>query len=52
VITKLWDERKSKDLSLDAAIGRFFGATMGRKEALSFAFNPPPIQGLGMTGGF
>jgi hydrophobe/amphiphile efflux-1 (HAE1) family protein len=52
VITKLWDERKSRDLSLDAAIGRFFGATMGKKEAMSFAFNPPPIQGLGTTGGF
>jgi hydrophobe/amphiphile efflux-1 (HAE1) family protein len=52
VMTKPWSERKSKELSLDAAIGRFFGATMGMKEALSFAFNPPPIQGLGTTGGF
>jgi HAE1 family hydrophobic/amphiphilic exporter-1/multidrug efflux pump len=52
VMTKPWDERKSPELSLDAAIGRFFGATMGMKEALSFAFNPPPIQGLGTTGGF
>ena len=25
---------------------------MGIKEALSFGFNPPPIQGLGTTGGF
>jgi hydrophobe/amphiphile efflux-1 (HAE1) family protein len=52
VMTKPWSERRSKDLSLDAAIGRFFGATMGMKEGLSFAFNPPPIQGLGTTGGF
>ncbi|MGE0639260.1 MAG: efflux RND transporter permease subunit [Thermoanaerobaculia bacterium] len=52
VMTKPWDERKSPELSLDAAIGRFFGGTMGMKEALSFAFNPPPIQGLGTTGGF
>ena len=52
VMTKPWDERKSADLSLESAIGRFFGATMGMKEGLSFAFNPPPIQGLGTTGGF
>ena len=52
VILKLWGERKTAELSLEATIGRFFGATMGLKEALSFGFNPPPIQGLGVTGGF
>ena len=52
VILKKWDQRKTKELSLDAAIGRFFGRTVGMKEALIFGFNPPPIQGLGSTGGF
>jgi multidrug efflux pump len=52
VMLKPWGERKSRDLSIEATIGRFFGATMPMKEAMSFGFNPPPIQGLGTTGGF
>jgi multidrug efflux pump len=52
VVLKRWHERAAPELSIDATIGRFFGATMGMKEALVFAFNPPPIQGLGLTGGF
>ncbi len=52
VMLKHWSERKAPELGIDATIGRFFGQTMGMKEALVFAFNPPPIQGLGSTGGF
>ncbi len=52
VILKNWKDRKTPELSLDATIGRFFGGTSGIKEALVFGFNPPPIQGLGNTGGF
>ena len=52
VMLKPWDQRKTRDLSIEATIGRFFGATFPMKEAMSFAFNPPPIQGLGTTGGF
>jgi hydrophobe/amphiphile efflux-1 (HAE1) family protein len=52
VITKLWKDRTKPDLSLDATIGRYFGYTAGLREARTFAFNPPPIQGLGTTGGF
>ncbi len=52
VILKNWRDRKTPDLSLDATIGRFFGGTAGIKEAQVFGFNPPPIQGLGATGGF
>jgi len=51
VILKKWDQRTTADLSLEATIGRFFGRTMGMREALIFGFNPPPIQGLGSTGG-
>jgi len=52
VILKRWNQRTAANLGIDATIGRFFGQTMGMKEALVFAFNPPPIQGLGSTGGF
>jgi hydrophobe/amphiphile efflux-1 (HAE1) family protein len=52
VILKLWDERQGADQSVDATIGRFFGQTMAIREAMVFGFNPPPIEGLGTTGGF
>jgi hypothetical protein len=52
VILERWNERRSPELGIDATLGRFFGQTMGLKEALVFAFNPPPIEGLGTTGGF
>ncbi|MBN8479518.1 MAG: multidrug efflux RND transporter permease subunit [Burkholderiales bacterium] len=44
-----WDERKVTAAQL---VGELFGATMGIKEALVFAFNPPPIFGLGLAGGY
>lgn len=48
VTQKPWDERTvtSKDL-----VGEFFMKTGAIKEALVLAFNPPPIFGLGSTGG-
>ena len=49
VILKPWDEREAK---LDQVLGRFYGSTGAIKEAVVFGFNPPPIQGLGATGGF
>ena len=52
VILKRWNERKSPELSLDATLGRFYGATAGIREAMIFGFNPPAIQELGTTGGF
>ncbi len=52
VMLKRWNERKGEDQSLDATIGRFFGATGSIREAFVIGFNPPPIQGLGLTGGF
>jgi hydrophobe/amphiphile efflux-1 (HAE1) family protein len=52
VMLKRWEYRKTPELSIDATIGRFFGMTFGIREALVFGFNPPPIQGLGSTGGF
>ncbi len=52
VILKLWHERHGPGLDLDSTIGRFFAQTASIREAIVFAFNPPPIQGLGQTGGF
>ncbi len=48
---KPWEERKSKDLSIDAIVGRTNGQLFGMKEALAFAFNFPEIPGLGTTSG-
>ncbi|HEX4953456.1 MAG TPA: multidrug efflux RND transporter permease subunit [Thermoanaerobaculia bacterium] len=52
VVLKRWGERETPELSLEATMGRFFGGVAGIREANSFAFNPPPIEGLGSTGGF
>ena len=49
VILKPWSERKA---GLDQVLGGFYGRTGAIKEAVVFGFNPPPIQGLGATGGF
>ena len=49
---KAFDERKSKDLaaaSIAAELNKKFGAI---QEATIFAVPPPPVQGLGNTGGF
>jgi len=49
VILKPWSERKAK---LDQVLGGFYGRVSQINEAFVFGFNPPPIQGLGTTGGF
>jgi len=49
VTQKHWDERK---VPVQQLVGELFGKTAGIKEALVLAFNPPPIFGLGMAGGF
>ncbi len=46
-----WEERQAPDLSLDAILadtGKFFQTL---DQGLAFAFSPPPIPGLGSTGG-
>ncbi|HVE48763.1 MAG TPA: efflux RND transporter permease subunit [Casimicrobiaceae bacterium] len=49
VTQKHWDER---EVTASQLVGELFGKTMGIKEALVLAFNPPPIFGLGTAGGF
>jgi len=47
-----WDERKSSELSVNAVIRKAFAFGMQTPEARILALNPPPIPGLGATGGF
>ncbi|MDF2179054.1 multidrug efflux RND transporter permease subunit [Aliiglaciecola sp. CAU 1673] len=44
-----WDDR---EVSTQQLVGELFMKTAHIKEALVLAFNPPPIFGLGNTGGF
>ena len=47
-----WSERKRPDQSADAIIQRAMGSFSKIKEAMVFAFNLPPIRGLGTASGF
>jgi len=49
---KPWDERNRPDLTVDAIIGRAFGAFMGIKDAFIYPFNAPSIPELGAATGF
>jgi HAE1 family hydrophobic/amphiphilic exporter-1/multidrug efflux pump len=46
-----WKERTGPGQDSAAIAGRMFGIGMGVQEANIFAFTPPPIQGLSLTGG-
>ena len=47
-----WEQRQSAELQAGAIIGGFMKRAAGLREATVLAFNPPPIPGLGATGGF
>jgi len=49
---KPFEDRTTAQESVYAAIGRVFGATQGVRTANTFAFNIPPIIGLGTGAGF
>ena len=49
VAARHWDDREQ---SINDMVGRFMGASAGVREAMVFAFAPPPIFGLGNAGGF
>ncbi len=51
-VLKPWNERKRPEQQLDAIIGQAMGRLSSITTANIFAFAPPPIQGLGTTGGF
>jgi len=47
-----WSERKGKDSSADAVIGKIMAATADIKDVNMFAFAPAMITGYGMSNGF
>jgi len=50
---KPWDERTGDDkLSPGAVVGSVFAAGAKEKDAMFFAVEPPPIEGLSNVGGF
>ena len=49
---KDWTERKEPEKHVSAIVGRASAAFMGIKEAMVFAFAPPPIMALGSSTGF
>ena len=50
---KHWDERTGDEsMTPDSVIGSVFMEGSKVKDAMFFAVPPPPIEGLGMTGGF
>ena len=49
---KDWSERTSEELSAKGVAGYVFGVGSQIKDAFVLAFEPPPIEGLSMTGGF
>ena len=52
VLLKDWEQRKSPKLGVQAVQMRAFGALMGIKDAMAFAFAPPPVNELGNSEGF
>lgn len=49
---KPWGERRAKDDSVDAVIGRIMSFVAAVPEATIFALSPPPIPALGNATGF
>ena len=49
---KDWDERTSPEASVEAIIGRAYGAFASIRDAMVFALAPPPVMELGTSGGF
>jgi HAE1 family hydrophobic/amphiphilic exporter-1/multidrug efflux pump len=52
VMLKPWDQRLGAGLPVGAILGRAQAALSGIPEALVIPFIPPPIPGLGVSGGF
>ena len=52
ITLKPWDERLHAGLPVEAILRRTAGALSGIPEPLVIPFGPPPIPGLGVSGGF
>jgi multidrug efflux pump len=51
-VLKDWKERKDEGQDSKSFAGRMMGIGAGMKDAVVLAFNPPPITGISLTGGF
>ncbi len=51
-LLKPWEEREDPKDSAQAIAGRAMGALWGIKDAMAFAFSPPPVPELGLATGF
>jgi hydrophobe/amphiphile efflux-1 (HAE1) family protein len=51
-VLKPWSERKSAEEGLGTIIRSIYLKAAQLPQAITLAFNPPPIPGLGATGGF
>ncbi len=49
---KPWDERKDESQQANVLVGKYFSQLMATTEGFSFAVVPPPINGMGLAGGF
>lgn len=52
IVLHNWSERQGDEHSSQAVVKKIFGAGMDIKDAFTVAFNPPPITGISLTGGF
>lgn len=52
VILKNWDEREGEEHNSKAVIQKIIKTGASIKDAMVVAFNPPPITGISLTGGF
>lgn len=52
IVLKDWDERNSSSENSQVLARKFIGMNSSIKEAFFLAFNPPPITGISITGGF
>ncbi|MBC6441154.1 MAG: efflux RND transporter permease subunit [Rhodospirillales bacterium] len=52
VVLDLWDKRDDPSLAQDTIMAQIQGQLSALAAANAFAFSPPPIPGLGATGGF
>ncbi len=52
VILEDWDKRTTPELSLPSILGKAQQYFSGLGDGLAICFNPPAINGLGVTGGF
>lgn len=52
IVLKEWDQRETKEGRLRSIITNLYGQYQKIPEAEILLFNPPPIQGIGVAGGF